>query len=239
MRQLQAAIEEALKTIPLEATLLQRQQLLEYLLLILEGLQSQRLVGEKSEPAIINKHLVDSLFPLSVLHFAGGKMLDLGTGAGLPGIPLKIFLPWCPLYLLDANQRKIAFLRRAVKQLALPETYFLEGRAEEWGRRPGYREGFRYIVSRAVAKTAVLAELALPLTEAGGQVIFYKGPQGLVEDSQAAGALAACGGVREQYWFYCLPTGEQRSLFLYRKQSPTPPVYPRRVGIPAKRPLGI
>ncbi|MGB4682196.1 MAG: 16S rRNA (guanine(527)-N(7))-methyltransferase RsmG [Firmicutes bacterium] len=215
----------------------QVQQLLSYVRLLQEGLKQQRLVGDESSSALIGKHLYDSLYPLTVWQMPPGRLLDLGTGAGLPGIPLKICLPGQELYLMDASQKKINFLRKVVRELALAKVFFLPGRAEDWGRDPGCREQFHCVVSRAVARAPILVELGLPLVQLGGFLLLYKGSRGPQEMEAAAPALQLCGGRLEKSWRYRLLTGEERTLFLVRKVSPTPEAYPRRAGLPSKRPL--
>ncbi|HOA34644.1 MAG TPA: 16S rRNA (guanine(527)-N(7))-methyltransferase RsmG [Bacillota bacterium] len=216
----------------------QKEKLLNYIQLILEGLKKQRLVGERSGAALIEKHLYDSLYPLTTWQIPRGSLLDLGTGVGLPGIPMKICLPEQALYLLDANKKKINFLRKVALELALQEVFFLPGRAEEWGRDPGCREQFDCVVSRAVARAAVLVELGLPLVKMGGFLLLYKGKQGPSEIKEAGPALQLCGGRLEKSWHYRIPTGEERTLFLIKKIGPTPAAYPRRSGVPQRKPLG-
>jgi 16S rRNA (guanine527-N7)-methyltransferase len=216
----------------------QKEQLLLYIDLLLEGLEKQRLVGERSGTPLIEKHLFDSLYPLKLWRILPGSLLDLGTGAGLPGIPLKICLPEQKLYLLDANWRKINYLRRVGTELKLREVFYLQGRAEEWGRDPGCRERFDCVVSRAVARAAVLSELGLPLVRIGGYLLLYKGKQGMAEMEEAGASLRLCGGRLEKCWRYRLLTGEERTLYLIKKITPTPAAYPRRAGRPARKPLG-
>lgn len=218
---------------------LQKEQLLRYVDLLLEGLGRQRLVGEKSGVSLIEKHIYDSLYPLKLLRIPPGSLLDLGTGAGLPGIPLKISLPELKLYLLDAKTQRINYLRRVAAELELPEVYYLPGRAEVWGRKPGCRECFDCVVSRAVARAAVLAELALPLVKVGGSLLLYKGKQGVGEMEEAKNSISLCGGRQERSWRYRLITGEERTLFLIKKTDNTPVIYPRENGVPAKKPLGV
>ncbi len=218
---------------------LQKEQLLRYVDLLLEGLDRQRLVGEKSGASLIEKHIYDSLYPLKLLRIPPGSLLDLGTGAGLPGIPLKISLPGLKLYLLDAKTQRINYLRRVAAELELREVYYLPGRAEMWGRDPGCRERFDCVVSRAVARAAVLAELALPLIKVGGCLLLYKGKQGTSEMEEAKVSINLCGGKEEKGWRYRLITGEERTLFLIKKIANTPVIYPRRNGVPARKPLGI
>lgn len=218
---------------------LQKKQLLHFISLLLEGLDRQRLVGERSGAVLVEKHLYDSLYPLKLGLIRPCSLLDLGTGAGLPGIPLKISLPQLELHLLDARRRKIDYLRRVAAELKLQDVYFMPGRAEEWGRDPLCRERFDCVVSRAVARAAVLAELALPLVRVGGSLLLYKGRQGADEMEEAEASIRLCGGRQEGSWSYHLLTGEVRTLFLIGKRVSTPALFPRRNGVPARKPLGI
>ncbi|MEW5783616.1 MAG: 16S rRNA (guanine(527)-N(7))-methyltransferase RsmG [Bacillota bacterium] len=215
----------------------QRTQLVQYVEMLQEETNSQRLIGDATTASLYYKHIYDSLYPLLLKQLPEGEILDLGTGAGLPGIPLKICLPNRTIYLMDANRRRINFLRKVTRELNLSGLNLLAGRAEDWGRDTAYRERFTVIVSRAVAPAVVLVELTLPLSSVGGLVLFYKGPRGPAEFKEAAAALQICGGVIEDYWQYDLPTGESRSIYMVIKNKPTPNDYPRRVGKPAKDPL--
>lgn len=228
-------LQRTLGELPLAVDRRQQEMLLRYADLLKEEISRQRLVGEGE--AILEKHIPDSLYPLALLNIDRGPLLDLGTGAGFPGIPLKILLPSIPLYLLDSRTRRISFLRKAATELGLAETYFLAGRAEEFGQDPQYRAGFAWVTARAVEQAAVLAELALPFLAPGGRLIIYKGSRGQEEMAQAAASLEACGGELEKSWSYRLPSGEGRTLFLVQKVRSTPLGYPRRPGLPSKKPL--
>lgn len=231
-------LEKTFADLGLEASKLQKIQLLHYVDLLLEGLTKQRLTGENTAEALIVKQLYDSLYILKLYKFRpDSRILDLGSGGGLPGIPLKIFLEDSNFYLMDANQRKIDFLRATTVALGLNKIFTMEGRAEKWGQSVEYRESFDYIVIKAVSETAVLAELGLPLLRLGGQLLLYKGPRGKEEASAAINAISKCGGKLEKIWHYCLPSGERRSLYQLLKIAPTPPQYPRADGKPAHKPL--
>lgn len=231
-------LEEMLTDLELEASKLQKTQLLRYVDLLLEGLTKQRLTGENSAEALIGKQLYDSLYPLKLIKFRTDcKILDLGSGGGLPGIPLKILVEESFFYLMDANQRKIQFLRETTAALGLKNLFTLEGRAEKWGQSAEYRESFDYIFIKAVSEMAVLAELGLPLLRLGGQLLLYKGPRGKDEASAAINAITKCGGKLENVWHYCLPSGESRSLYQLLKIAPSPHQYPRADGKPAHKPL--
>jgi len=231
-------LDDLVAVLQLELSTDQKDKLLKYCELLLEGLKKQRLTGEKTAGAIIGKQFYDSLYPLKLVHFIrDSKIIDLGSGAGLPGIPVKICMPENSMALLDANGKKINFLRATAKALEIDRVAFLPGRAEEWAHNNDHREKYDYVLSKAVAETTVLAELALPMLKIGGQALFYKGPRGKQEAMLAERAVDLCGGTLESVWQYKLPTGESRSLYLLRKVRETPLQYPRAVGKPARRPL--
>ncbi len=230
-------LERVLCEIELDTHQAQREALLCYEAMLCRECLHQRLVGDPGK--IMTKHIPDSLYPLTVLKIGFGMILDLGTGAGLPGIPLKILLPENRFCLLDSRERRLSFLRRVVHELDLQNVILLQGRAEKFGRDPFYRERFDWVVARAVGRASVLAELALPFLAPGGRLLVYKGSRGRPEMELAAVSLAACGGEMEQKWCYRLPSGERRSLFLVRKIHPTPSCYPRRAGVPSKKPIDV
>jgi len=222
--------------IPLDDDLIAKLSL--YVALLEEGLKKQRLTGEKAVNDIINKQVLDSIYPVKLLElFAGSNVLDLGSGGGLPGIPIKLCKPEVSMHLLEANKNKASFLNHAIDQLKLKNTQVLCGRAERIGQDEKYRNKFDLILCKAVAETAVLAELALPMTRINGRVILYKGPKGEDELIKARRAIEICGGVHEQTYDYKLPTGEERKLYLIKKIKETPGRYPRREGKPEKKPL--
>jgi 16S rRNA (guanine527-N7)-methyltransferase len=214
-------------------------KLKEYALMLEKGLQQKRLTGESSLEAIILKQILDSLYPLKLLQFgAFENILDLGTGGGLPGIPIKICQEHLQVSLLDSNKRKMVFLQQVVNKLNLQKSIIICGRAESVAHEDLHRERYDSVISKAVAETSVLAELALPFLKLGGTALFYKGPRGEIEAERAKIAIDLCGGEIIKVWRYTLYTGEFRSLYAVKKVKPTPAKYPRSVGKPAKRPLG-
>lgn len=216
----------------------QKEKLLAYVLFIVEGLKTQRLTGEKTAGEIISKQIYDSLYPLQVISFKEeAKVLDLGSGAGIPGIPIKICQPHIRLYLLDANKRKVSFLKKAEEELSLDSLEVLHGRAEELAHCDSHREQYDYVISKAVAGTATLAELCLPFLKIDGSAFLYKGPKGDEEVRLAERAIAICGGQNEESWSYSLPSGERRTLLTIKKITDTPTKYPRTAGKPKKYPL--
>lgn len=215
-----------------------KERLLLYINLLLQGLRKQRLTGERSAQGLIDKHLYDSLYPLKLINLKqDGKILDLGSGGGFPGLPLKICLPRLEMYLADANRRKTMFLQNTSGQLSLDKIYIINDRAENIGRDPEHREQYDYVTCRAVAETAVLAELSLPLLKTGGQAILYKGPRGEAEAAAAEKAIKSCGGYLEKTYDYKLAGGEKRFLLIIKKFESTPSQYPRAVGKPGKKPI--
>ncbi len=215
-------------------------KLKEYALMLEEGLQQQRLTGELTLEAIILKQILDSLYPLKLMQFgAFEKVLDLGTGGGLPGIPIKICHEHLQISLLDSNQRKITFLQQVIDKLNLEKSILICGRSESVAHEDIHREQYDCVISKAVAETSVLAELALPFLKLDGTALLYKGPRGEIEAERAKIAIDLCGGVITNVWTYTLRSGEFRSLYAIKKVKPTPAKYPRSIGKPSKRPLGI
>jgi len=166
------------------------------------------------------------------------RAIDIGSGAGLPGVPLRIVWPSLRLTLLEAGRRKAEFLRRLISLLGLDDVQVVWARAEEMARQPGHREAYDLALARAVAPMPVLAELALPFLRVGGHLATPKGERAAREVAEAARALAECGGQVVLVEPLAVPyPGPRPTLVLVRKVSPTPERYPRRPGIPAKRPL--
>ena len=166
-------------------------------------------------------------------------VIDVGTGAGLPGIPLKIIRPDIKLVLLEATVKKTKFLEHVAAQLGLKGVQISAARAEDAARDARYREKFDLVLSRAVAPLAVLAELALPFSAVGGRFIAQKKGAIGEELARAAKAVAILGGASAEIKPVAIEgLGDSRVLVLIDKTRPTPPAYPRRSGMPAKNPLG-
>lgn len=213
-------------------------QMAKYVSLLLEGLEKIRLTGEKSSEGIIWQHIYDSIYILKMIELRSGmKVVDLGSGGGLPGLPLKICRPEIEIYLLDANRKKTGFLYEVKENLGLDRTNILCGRAEEYGQDKDHREGYDLVLSKAVAEMAVLAELALPLLKTGSRALLYKGPKGIEEARKAEKAIKLCGGKMFGKREYYLASGELRLLYEIVKNSSTPLKYPRRPGVPERRPI--
>ncbi len=193
-------------------------------------------------PAVQVQHFLDSLTCALVLPAAARAapyaVVDVGAGAGFPGLPLKILLPHIRLTLIESVTKKAAFLEHVVGALSLDGVAVLAQRAEEAGRHPDHRQRYDLAVARAVAAMAVLAEYALPLVRLGGLLVAQKGREVGEELAAAAGAFATLGGELREVRPMHLPGLEgPRHLVIVEKVRPTPERYPRRPGMPEKRPI--
>ncbi len=203
--------------------------------------ESVNLTAVTDREEVQTRHFLDSLavasaLPTNVLDGAD-KLLDVGSGAGFPGLPLKIAYPRIDLTLLEATAKKTAFLHDVVDKLGLEGVTVVTGRAEEEAHRQEMREQFGAVVSRAVARLDVLAELCLPFCKVGGVTIAQKGPQVEQELDQARNAIETLGGLfDDRDMLVAAPVGAG-TLVTIEKSRPTPANYPRRPGIPSKRPL--
>jgi 16S rRNA (guanine527-N7)-methyltransferase len=186
------------------------------------------------------KHFLDSLScTLAWRGVAPTRLIDIGTGAGFPGLVLKILYPGMRLTLVDSVGKKVEFCRYVTEKLGLEQVDLVTGRAEELGQNPAYRERFDWAVARAVAGLPVLAEYLLPLVKVGGGMLAQKGESGPAEAQTAEKALRILGGHLRKLEKVTLPgVADERYLVIVDKKSATPSQYPRRVGIPAKKPLG-
>ena len=200
-----------------------------------------RLTALTDPEAVQRRHFLEPLALLIALEEIGplgDAAIDIGSGAGFPGLPIKIVRPALRLTLLEAHARRAAFLDRLVQRLAVRGVTVVNARAEEAGRRPEHREAYDLALARAVAPLPVLVELALPFLRIGGALAAPKGSAARREVQQAAAALKACGGSVESIRPLDVPGAQTPpTLVIVRKTSATPERFPRRAGIPAKRPL--
>lgn len=218
---------------------LSSQQLAQFCLyadLLLEWNQKMNLTRIVDPQEIILKHFVDSL---SISQYLEGlKIADIGTGAGFPGIPLKIVQPDLKLYLVDSLKKRLDFLREVVIRLGLNEVEVVHNRAEEMGRNRQYRTGFDIVTSRAVARLSVLLEYAVPLLKVKGIFIAMKGSQVEDEIAEAKAALFKLGAKVVKIEKFSLGAeAEHRSIVIIQKISVTQDEYPRKPGTTSKYPL--
>ena len=204
--------------------------------------------------AVQRKHFLDSLscllaFPtasrgagvpstMQLQHDTHGlSLLDVGSGAGFPGLPLKIMLPEAKVTLIESIGKKVAFLRHMIQILDLRDVEVIQGRAEEIAHQPSQRERYDVVAARAVAQLAVLSEYCLPFCRVGGRMIAQKGEDAQAETEQSRAAIERLGGRLVVVKPVDLGLGLDRYLVVMDKVGRTPDLYPRRVGVPSKRPL--
>lgn len=206
---------------------------------LLEANRQTNLTSITDEGGVILKHFVDSISCVSGGYLEGPlRVMDMGTGAGFPGIPLCIVKPALTMILLDATRRKANFVDKVVNYLHLGNAQVLWGRAEEVGKESLHRARYDRVVTRAVGSLSTLYELSLPLLKVGGYLIAQKGPEAAREVQNASVAAEELGGRLIETIPMKLPlSGDSRLLVIVEKTSPTPDKYPRRPGIPQKNPL--
>jgi 16S rRNA (guanine527-N7)-methyltransferase len=197
------------------------------------------LTAIRSPEEIRSKHFLDSLTCLIAMRDTPyERIVDVGTGAGFPGIPLKITCPGMHLTLVESVGKKADFCRYVVEALNLEHVSVVQERVEELGQIKGHRERYDWAIGRAVAIMPVLAEYLLPLVRVGGHILAMKGASGPAEAQSAEGAMRLLGGHLRQLIPVALPgVAEERYLVVADKIAATPRQYPRRVGVPAKQPL--
>ena len=194
-------------------------------------------ITEPKEVAI--KHIIDSITAYDKKIFQKGTtVIDVGTGAGFPGLPLKIFCPEIKLTLMDSLNKRIKFLQTVVEELGLKDVDCVHARAEEGARNKKYREAFDIAVSRAVARLPILCEYCLPFVKKGGHFIALKGMQYNDEVEEAVKAIKVMGGSHTEIRPVKLPElDDKRAVITITKTMPTPKAYPRKAGTPTKNPI--
>ncbi len=230
--------ERGLKELNLELSDTQKQQFMDYYEMLIEKNKVMNLTAITELSEVIKKHFIDSLTLNKVITLKNQKLLDLGTGAGFPGIPLKIAFPDLEVVLLDSLNKRLLFLQEVIEKLQLKNITTLHGRAEDYGKNSTYREQFDLCVSRAVAKLSSLSEFCIPYVNKDGFFISYK--SGKVEEELISSerAFKLLGAKLEKVDSFLLPgTDIERSLIVIKKIEKTPKIYPRGAGKPSKEPL--
>lgn len=219
---------------------IQIEQLDKYYELLVEWNSFMNLTGITDYEEVMLKHYLDSL--VLKLPINGGnkhiKLIDVGTGAGFPGLPLKIAYPEAEVVLFDSLNKRIKFLDEVINTLGLKNVTTIHGRAEDGGRNPKLREQFDVSVSRAVADLAVLSEYNLPFVKVGGYFVAYKSKDVDAEVEKSRKAISILGGEVEKVDKFTLPeTDIERALVYIKKVKNTGKKYPRKAGVPGKEPL--
>lgn len=233
--------KQALQQHNIEITEKQLRQFHDYYDLLVKTNKVMNLTNITAEPEVYLKHFYDSLTPLFFVPNLLNEQVslaDIGSGAGFPGIPLKIMNPKLHLVIDDSLNKRLKFLQEVIKQLQLRDVDLVHARAEDFGQNKLYREQFDYVTARAVASLPVLLELCLPAVKVGGYFIAMKGDRGSEELKLAANALKVLGGKLENVETFELPEDAgQRDIILIKKVKKTPKKYPRKAGTPAKKTL--
>lgn len=208
-----------------------------YMELLIEWNQKINLTAITEPKEIIQKHFIDSLTINKNIKNAK-KVVDIGTGAGFPGVPLGIMNEKTEMFLVDSLNKRIIFLEEVVKELNLKNITLIHARAEDFGKKEEYREKFDIAVSRAVANLSTLSEYLVPLVKIGGKVISMKASDASEEINNAKKAINVLGGAIENVEKFTLPESDiGRTIVTIRKERSTPSRYPRKAGLPSKEPI--
>ncbi len=231
------ALIKAFAGTPFPITREQAKAMQRYHALLTEANTHMNLTAVVSPDEAVRLHYIDSAAPLFHGYLPqNSRCIDVGTGAGFPGIVLAILRPDCTFLLMDSLKKRIRFLNGAIEDLALSNAQAVHSRAEDAGQNPVYREMFTIALSRAVASMPVLCEYCLPFIKIGGSMIAYKGP-GAAAQAQAANRAMHQLGAGKINVVDALTPERNHKLVRIRKTHPTPSAYPRKAGLPAKQPL--
>lgn len=230
-------IIEKMEELQIKLTIEQQEQFYEYMQLLLEWNKKINLTAITEPKEVITKHFVDSVTILKYMN-EREKLVDIGTGAGFPAIPLKIVQPSIEVTLVDALNKRINFLNNVIEKTKLNSIEAIHNRAEDFGKNKVYRETFDIAVSRAVARINVLAEYLIPTLKIGGRCICMKGPDAQEEIEEAKNAIKLLGGKIETIEEFNLPdTDIKRTIILIKKINSTSMKFPRKAGVPTKEPI--
>ena len=231
--------EEKLKEIGIVLTDNQKKQFIRFYELLVEWNKVMNLTGITEYEEVNEKHFVDSVSLVKAIDINKVEtVIDVGTWAGFPGIPLKIVFPHLKMVLLDSLNKRIQFLNTVIDELGLSDIQTIHGRAEDFAKKPEYRETFDLCVSRAVANLATLSEYCLPYVQNEGYFIPYKSGEIDQEVEQAKKAIYLLGGKTDEIIKFQLPGSEiGRSFVKIKKIQNTSKKYPRKAGLPVKEPL--
>ena len=231
--------ESKINTLHIELSKEQYSQYVTYYNMVVEKNKVMNLTAITEPEEVIDKHFVDSLAINKIVDLKNVKsVIDIGTGAGFPGIPLKIAFPWLEITLLDSLNKRIKFLDEVVDALRLEQIKCIHGRSEDIARQEEHREKYDLCVSRAVANLSTLSELCIPFVKKGGEFISYKAANSQEEIEQAGNAISKLGGRLAGVQELILPDTDMGRIFVcIKKEKNTSKKYPRKAGTPGKEPL--
>lgn len=219
----------------------QLERFVRYYELLIEWNEKINLTAITDKDDVFKKHFLDSLSFSQCINntdLKDKRILDLGTGAGFPGIPLKILYPATHFTLVDSLNKRIDFLNLVIDELGLDNITAIHSRAEDLARNAIFREQYDFVVSRAVANLSVLSEYCIPFVKVGGKFISYKSENALDEIDQARNAIGVLGCKKPNLIMFSLPNSDLKRVNVsIQKINPTPDIYPRKAGIPSKKPL--
>ena len=234
-------LKKDLNEFGIELTAEMEEQFLLYYNMLIEWNSFMNLTAITDFDEVLKKHFTDSVSLIRAIPDLGEKkyrIIDIGTGAGFPGIPLKIVFPNISVVLLDSLNKRVNFLKEVISKLQLTDITAMHGRAEDFAQNKEYRESFDLCVSRAVANLATLSEYCLPFVKKNGRFISYKSEKGSEEFEMSGKAISVLGGEYENQVTFELPDSDiYRNLFVIKKKSATPGKYPRKAGLPSKEPI--
>ncbi len=217
----------------------QKQQFQRYFQLLVEWNEKINLTAITEEEDVYLKHFYDSIAPILQGHIKNDplRLLDIGAGAGFPSLPMKIIYPQLDVTIIDSLNKRINFLHLLAEELGLENVHFYHGRAEDFAQDKQFRAQFGLVTARAVARMQILSELTIPYLKLNGKLIALKASSAEDELAQAKNALTLLFGKVIENVDYQLPNGDPRTLTIVEKKKETPNKFPRKAGMPNKRPL--
>ena len=237
LNQFKELMKENLKELKLELSDLQLEQFYNYMNILIEWNKFMNLTGITEPEEVITKHFIDSLTVFDKID-KNASIIDVGTGAGFPGIPIKIAFPESKIVLLDSLNKRIKFLNEVIEKLELRDIETIHGRAEEYGRDKKYREKYDIAIARAVAPLNILLEYLMPFTKVNGKCLCMKGSSSEEEIENSKNAIKVLGGeLVKTEEFYIPNTDIKRRIVQVNKNKETNNKYPRKAGTPSKEPL--
>ena len=232
-------LKTAANDVNLELSEKQYEQFIKYMRLVQEWNEKINLTAITEDEEVVKKHFIDCIKAFKSEPIKNAKtVIDVGTGAGFPGIPLKIYRPDLNVTLVDSLNKRINFLNLVVRELGLKNVKTIHSRAEDGARKPELREKFDVATSRAVANLSTLSEYLIPLVKVGGKCICMKAANATEEIDQAKKAISVLCGAISKVDEFCLPQSDiGRTIIEIKKEKSTPNKYPRKAGLPSKEPI--